>query len=385
MVKKFIAVALMGILAFTNPLTARAGIDAVYAGRFLSEIISIITNEYAGGEVSEEDLLKAALRGMSMILDPYSDYMDEETYARFTGGLSGRLTGIGVVVRQNSDTGRHVIKRVIPSTPAQEAGLKRGDVIMAVNGSSTENLSLDQVIAIILEAESEIILEALRGGETITFTMTKREIPSISVFVETLDEILGEAGMGYDSIRYIAVTSISVNTAAVLKAAMEDLKREGVTGIILDLRGNTGGYLDVAIEICNFIVPRGPICHIVDARGNRETISSRLVHPPYGQMVVLVDRYTASGAELIAAALQDAESAIIVGELTFGKGVIQGLYTLSGIGGALRLTTEEYLRRNGEKINEVGITPDYIIEMDFDKYETPEDDMLIKALELLMD
>jgi carboxyl-terminal processing protease len=165
-----------------------------------------------------------------------------------------------------------------------------------------------------------------------------------------------------------------------MRAAFTQMRREGVTGLILDLRGNTGGYLDVTLEICRMLVPRGIILQTVGAAGRTRTFSSHLNAPPFGTMVVLTDRYTASAAEVIASALQDSGAAIVVGERTYGKGVIQSFF-VNPSGGALRLTTEEYFTRNGNAINNVGITPD--VEVARDNRQN-HDGTLEKALEIIL-
>jgi carboxyl-terminal processing protease len=352
------------------------------AGRLLGELIALIYNEYAGDPVTQQELLEAALYGISSILDPYSGYMNTQAMQQFTGGLAGRLTGVGVQIRMN-ESNRPEIMRVMPNTPAQEAGLRRGDIIISVNGRSTNRLSLDEVIGHIGDpAHTRAVLQVERDGKRLNFDMLKREIASTTVFTDSLEDLMGDEGKGLDHIRYVAVSSISNNTGRALQRVIEQLQREGVTKLILDLRGNAGGYLDVAIEIGNMLIPSGPVCFTVDNRGRRESLNSTLQVLPFQQVVVLVDEATASAAELIAAAMQDAGSGILVGETTYGKGVVQSIFNISG-GGGLKLTTEEYLRRSGGKVNGIGVTPDYVVPTPRTDYETPRDKGLLKAVELL--
>jgi carboxyl-terminal processing protease len=292
------------------------------------------------------------------------------------------MVGVGVQMKINENE-QHEIVRVLPDSPAREAGLKKGDIITAINNKNTKGRSLDELIDNIRETERNVTFIVQRGTESITFKIPVQEITSISVYVDTLNDILDEAVEEYDSIRYVAVTSISNNTATTLKSVINNLQKEKVTGVIFDFRDNTGGYLDVAIDICKLLVPSGPICHIVDAKGKKEIITSNLKKTPFEKIVVLVDRYTASGAELITAAMQDAKIAVVVGEVTYGKGVIQQMFSFP-TGGGLKLTTEEYLRRSGEKINEIGVIPDIIVESNFNDYETPRDEALLKAVSILI-
>jgi carboxyl-terminal processing protease len=380
--KRVILFAIIFSLLFAVHMPVHAAdVSAYSAGRLLGELIALISDEYIGGDVNKDELLEAAIKGMTTILDPYSEYLNAETLRNFTGGLSGKFTGLGVYINTN-DGGGHEISRVLPGTPAREAGLKKGDIITAVNGTPTAALPLDGVLDLISKSEPGIKITVNRGIQTLEFNATKREIPSVSVYVDTLDEVLNETAAGYESVRYIAVSSISDNTAEVFRQIIDELKKEKIDKVIIDFRGNTGGYLEVAIEIGQMLVPAGAVCYTVNAQGNRRLHSSTLTAKPFAHMVVLADRHTASGAELIIAALQDSGAAIVVGENTYGKGVIQSVYNLS-TGGGLKLTTEEYFRRDGGKINKIGVKPDYIIDAHHDG-EVPKTDIaLLKAMELL--
>jgi carboxyl-terminal processing protease len=356
--------------------------QAQLAGWLLSDVIELILEEYAGGDVALETLVEAALRGMTDVLDPYSEYFGNESLKHFTGSLSGQLTGIGVVMRQNAD-GKPEVIRVLPNSPAQEAGIHKGDIITTVNGQPVDGCTVTEIAAMITDSTlRQAFIKVTRGKRVITFNMTKRAIPSVTVFTDTPEELL-RVPAGKTTSRYIAVTSISENTAIDLRSALADCKKNNIQNIILDFRGNGGGYLDVAVEICNMLVPKGPIYHTVDSKGSRLTYYSRLETLPLNKIAVLVDQDTASAAELIAAALQDAGAAVIIGETTYGKGVIQTLFPLR-TGGALKLTTEEYLRRSGETINGIGVTPDILIEnMDRYTYETTADAALLAAFKWL--
>ena len=353
------------------------------AGWLLSDVMDLINEQYAGAPVTTDELLEAALRGMTEILDPYSEYFSEEELEAFTGGLTGQLKGIGVMMNSDAE-GNPYIQRVLSGTPAQEAGLLRGDKIKTVNSQSVEGLSVSEISALVTNPDiSTATLGVLRGDKNLSFTMVKREIKSLTVFTDKLSDLLGPS-VNAAQYRYISVTMVAENTAVDLKNAVAACKAAGVKGIVLDLRGNTGGYLDIAVDICRILVPEGAIYHQRDARGRRHSEYTFLKEKPFGKMVVLVDSHTASAAELIASALQDSGAALIIGETTYGKGVIQTLFSLPA-GGALKLTNYEFFRRGGGALNGVGVTPDVIIEeMDYYVYETPEDTALIKALDYLL-
>jgi len=359
--------------------------DKTYlAAQYINEFMNLILEKYAGSPVTAEEMYVAAFRGITEILDDYSRFLTKEELDEFNRSMSGRLTGIGVYISQNEE-GQPEILRVLPDTPAKEAGLIRGDVILSVNGKSTDKLPTDEVTALVLDAKNEKVkMQVRRGEETVTFEMTKREIPSVTVFTERFEDMLGDEYVEYsNNYRYVNISRVSETTAADFRTAVTAMKKEDVKGIVLDLRGNSGGYLHVIIEICQMIVPAGPILHTIDNKGNKETVNSRLSQKVFETIIVLTDKHTASAAELLAAALQDSKAAVLIGEKTYGKGVIQNMYGMS-TGGALILTTEEYLRRGGGKVNGIGVRPDVAISgMNPRLYETEKDEALLKALEMM--
>lgn len=352
------------------------------AGTLLTDVMDLILEQYAGGEVTPEDLYEAALRGISDILDDYSGYLDEDDWQSLTGALSGKLTGIGVVMRRNTDNQAEIM-RVLPDSPAAEGGIRRGDIILAVNGRPAAGLTLDEITAMILDpAITEVSMEMQRGTEKESFRLVKREIASATVYTDRIENILGPSYADMPEYRYVSIGSIASSTPEDLRTAIAALKKEGVTHVVLDLRGNSGGYLDAAVDICAQIVPKGPVTHIVTPDEEKRTVYSSLVRQPFQKIAVLTDRDTASAAELITAALQDAKAATVFGETTFGKGVIQTVFPLP-TGGGIKLTTEEYLRPNGGRINEIGVKPDIAVAMRPADYETENDEALIKAAEWL--
>ncbi len=347
----------------------------------IGELMDLIESRYVGGEVSREELYEAALMGISMTLDDYSGYMSDETYGDFSGEMTGRLFGIGVTMRLG-ESGEPEITRVLSDSPAEGAGLKRGDIVISVNGVPTKGRMLNETIDEIQNpARRTASLEYTRAGETATVEMVKELIKSHTVYTYPLEEITGEKA---EDIRYVNVSIFSETTSTDLKTLIDRFKEEGVKKLILDLRVNIGGRLDVAYDICNMLVPAGPAYHTVDKLGRRVTQFSDLKEPPFEKVAVLVDRNTASAAELLTAAMQDSKTAVVVGETTFGKGVVQSVFMLP-TGGAFKLTTEEYFRRGGGKVNGVGVTPDHAVTTLMDDYETPEDLTLLKAVELLQE
>ena len=363
--------------------TVRVSNEAQTVGNQLAEVIDLIMTRYKGSPVTTGDLVEAALRGMTDILDQYSVYLSAEELAQFTASMAGRMMGIGVSMLTRED-GRIEIARVLPDTPAEMAGVQPGDIIVSIDGENVEGQPMDAIRALILNPDNDRVLISFeREGNIVTFDIQKADIHSPTVLVDRL-EILPEAdGLG-DSLhnfRLLQISSVSRATGSDLRRAINQMQAEGVQGIILDLRGNTGGYLDVTIDIANQLIPAGVVLQTVNQSGRRRTYSSILQEVPFDNIVVLVNRFTASAAEVIASALQDANAATIIGEQTFGKGMVQSVYGL-GTGGALMLTTEEYFRRNGGTINDIGVLPCVFVERRIGPDEP--DYVLYRGLQILL-
>ena len=359
-VKKIFVVVLSFVLLFGTTVSVEASFrpsnEAMEAGYHLSEVIDLIINRYVGGPITVDELMEAALRGMTDILDEYSVYLSAAELAQFTQSLTGRLVGIGVSMMERED-GRVEVTRVLPGTPAEEAGVLPGDIVVSVDAMDVTGFHRDDVVALITNPNNERVLISFdRDGYIVTFDILKAEISSPTVIVDRLENIPEASGLrGLDNFRYMQISSVGIATGDDVRTAIEQMQSEGVVGIILDLRGNTGGYLDITVDIANQLVPAGMVLQTVNQAGRRRTYSSILQEAPF-EIVVLVNRFTASAAEVIASALQDADAAVVIGERTFGKGLVQSVYGLA-TGGALKLTTEEYFRRSGGTINGIGVTP----------------------------
>ena len=384
--KKLFVFVLTFVLLFSVsvPVEASRPVDrSDVAGQLLGEVIELIVSRYVGDPVTVNELMEAALRGMTDQLDQYSIYLSAEELARFTRSMDGRLYGIGVSMSVMND-GSIVVARVLPNSPALRAGIQIGDILLYVDGTDVSGKPLDIVVGIITNpAYERVIVTFEREGQNISFDILKEVIISPTVIVERLEnEPEAEGFRGLRHYRYMQISSISQTTGADVRRAISQMQDEGVRGIILDLRGNTGGHLDVTVDIGNQLIPEGVILQTVNQNGRRRTYTSVLTEMPFDSIVVLVNRFTASAAEVIASALQDSGAAIIVGETTFGKGLIQTVYQMTN-GGALKITTEEFYRRNGGPINEIGVIPCVLIER---RINFNEPDMVLRrGLELLIE
>ena len=365
--------------------------DTFRASYTLAEAIELILTQYAGEPVALEELVTAALLGMTDLLDENSHYYTADEWNSFNTTMSGRMQGIGISVGTLND-GRVEIISVVQGAPAEEAGVMVGDIIMAINGVSAVGMSIDTVISSIRDPEHERVnLVVERNGHSFTFNIGRAEIRTSTVYVSRLEyfqEATNVVGINADlsRFRYMRLSMVGRQSGDDVRQALDQMRAEGVESLILDLRSNGGGDLNATLDIGNQIIPRGVILQSVNQSGRRRTYSSTLQEQPFENIVVLVDRYTASAAEVIASALQDSGAGIVIGETTFGKGTVQMFYAMR-TGGYLRLTVEEYFRRNGETIDGIGVIPDILVEdhRDFSAGGRNEiDPVLTRAIEIMI-
>jgi len=329
--------------------------------RILADVIDLIIDRYRWEYLTASLLLDAALHGISEILDEYSYYLSEAEFDRLMDAMYGRLTGIGVTLTIEDD-GRVRISHVLPDSPAQDAEIFPGDILISVEGTSVTGMSIETIISLITGSETGWVRVGVeRSGRPHTFNIQKAEIHIPTVIVDRLESIPEASGLGgLSGFRYMHINSIGINTGDDVRLALAQMRREGVRGLVLDLRYNAGGSLEVTIDIANQLVPQGAVLQRVNPDGSRRLYSSTLVQAPFERIVVIVNRYTASGAEVIASALQDAGAAVLVGETTFGKGSVQSVFGLEN-NGVMVLTTAEYFRRSGGIINGIGVVPCVVI------------------------
>lgn len=298
--------------------------------------------------VPSHELIQGAIRGMLEALgDPYAEYLDPATFVEFNDVLSGRFSGIGLVVEQVENFQTLVVS-VFPGTPADDAGIKAGDIIAAVDGQNVEGLFLEQITARIKgEPGSKVKITVVRAGESLEFEVTRADITIPSVEHEMLSRGIG----------YIRVLSFLVDTPEKVGSALTDLEGSGARGLVLDLRGNPGGSLDSGVDVASVFLDGGVVVSYQE-RGREETIHRAAEGGSDAlPMVVLIDERSASSAEIVAGALKDRGRAVLVGAPTYGKGSIQRVIPLSD-GSAIKLTIASYRLPSGGFIGEDGIEPD---------------------------
>lgn len=347
----------------------------------INALRTVIEEKYKG-EIDDDKLTQAALKGyVEGLGDEYTEFLTSDEWEDLDSSLS-EFVGIGVYMSQLKSTNETVIIGIIDDdTPAAKAGIKAGDIIKEINLEDVSTKGSEYISSKIKgTAGSTVKIKVLRGEEELTFDVERAEIKVYKIKHEMLQNNIG----------YIDFDSFTDTSYNEFKAAYEDLKNNGATSLIVDLRNNTGGYVDSALNIADMFVDSGKALLITeDKNGNRYTQSSKNSKEIDMPVVVLVNEYTASASEILTGILKDYNLATIVGTTTYGKGVIQEVYPDvlgKDIGGALKVTVSEYFTPNGNKINKVGIEPDEKVELD-DSESTDitkdTDTQLQKAIEIL--
>lgn len=296
--------------------------------------------------------------------------MTTDEWDDFQSQALGNYVGIGIYMATDKND-NVVVLSPIEGSPAEKAGIKEGDIIAAVNEENVLGTSSDKVASLIKGEEgTEVKIKILRDNEYLDFNLKREAIKIYHVEQEMLENNIG----------YISLLTFDEGCAGEFKTALQDLTSKGAKKLIIDLRNNTGGLVDEALEIADCFVPKGENLLItVDAKGNKEYSKSQKDPIVDCELIVLTNEYSASASEILLGALRDSGKAKSVGTKTFGKGVIQSVYLLED-NSALKLTVNEYFTPNETKINKVGIEPDYEVELSED---SQEDLQLNKAIEIL--
>lgn len=330
-----------------------------------------VIDEIYIGEIDEQKVMDETIRGYVKGLDDeYSEYMTAKEWEDYKANALGNYVGIGIYMQVNKEGNVEVVEP-IKESPAEAAGLKTGDIIVYVNDESMVGVNSDIVSSKIKGEEgTKVKITVLRDTEYIDFEIERKAIKVYHVETEMLENNIG----------YISLMTFDEGCAEEFKNAYNELKSKGAKNIIIDLRNNTGGLVVECLEIADMILPKGNIELVtVDAKGNKEYSKSKKDPIVDGKIVVLINEYSASASEILVAALKENDKAEVVGKTSYGKGVIQSVLELND-GSVLKLTVSEYFTPNENKINKIGIEPDYDIELD---YENEIDTQLNKAIELL--
>lgn len=326
-------------------------------------------------ELTEDQLADGMYSGILESLDdPYSVYYNKEQFQDLKESTSGSFCGIGLYLSQNISTNEITVARPIPGSPGEEAGIMTGDILIRVDDEDITGQELSVVVSKVKgPADTHVKVTFLREGQEKDYDITRAKIEVDTVSYEMKDK---DAAIGY-----IRVSEFDSVTYDQFMTALNDLKDQGMKSLIIDLRGNPGGNLDIVCKMCDELLPEGLIVYTEDNKGRREEFKSDAKQSYTGSLCVLVDGNSASASEIMTGAIKDYKLGKIIGTTTYGKGIVQRVMDL-GDGTAVKITVEDYFTPNGNNIHGVGIEPDIVVEFDSEAYREKEyDNQLERALE----
>ncbi len=358
------------------PSTPREEDDALFKPFW--QVWNLVHEEYVDQPLDDKALMRGAINGaLEAIGDPQTSYMDPDEYIQANIPLIGSYEGIGAWV--DTDGEYLTIISPMPGSPAELAGLKPGDEVVAIDGEDMTGV------------DGNIVIRKVMGpaGSTVLLTVRRADVPDLLEFEvvrEQIDVSSVESEMLEDGIGYVRILSFSGETISELRGALQELLDEEPSGMILDLRGNGGGFLDSAIDVSSEFIAEGLILTEKFGDGVEETYDSSgkglATDLP---LVVLINAGSASASEIVAGAIQDYERGVLVGETSFGKGSVQFWLELDDDEGALRVTVARWYTPEGRLIDQEGLFPDYEVILTEEDFEAETDPQLDKAIEVLLE
>ncbi|WP_413161075.1 carboxyl-terminal processing protease CtpB [Capilliphycus salinus ALCB114379] len=317
----------------------------------------LLSKEYS----SREEAYRALRQALEQLNDPYTRFMDPKQYERLTNQTAGELSGVGMQLSLDEETQTIVVVSPIKNSPAREAGIQAGDKILEIDGISTKGMSVDQAAEKIRgNVGTQVQLRIERPGQPeFDVTLTRARIELEAVYHRLNTE--GERKVGYIQLR-----EFNSHAAEQMKEAMEELVDQKAEAFVLDLRGNPGGLLRSSIEIARMWMNDGVIVSTVDRDGSTQEIRANRTAITTLPTVVLVDGNSASASEILAGAMKDNHRAVIMGDQTFGKALVQSVFSLSD-GSGLAVTIAHYYTPNGTDISKKGVTPDVKLQLSEDQ------------------
>lgn len=357
-------------------IVAMVGLFWYYTGRPSSmfeffRTLEIIESHYAEN-VDKNAIFDGALQGMvSTLGDKHSTYLGGDLYKDFSAQMSGTYAGIGVYIASTDDG--ILIAGVMEGSPAEEAGLQRGDILVSIDGTSVEGYQLEDVSKHIRgPVDTSVDLVVRRNGEEQSFTVQRRQIHVPTVAGKMVD--------GTD-VGYIRIAVFSDGTADDFTKEFTKLREQGMKKLILDLRDNPGGIVEQAVGVAsNFVPPNSNIVSYTEQDGKLDQYTAQGTDDPI-PIVVLVNENSASASEIVAGAVQDMKLGSVVGVKTYGKGTVQGVFPVDS-SSAVKVTVAKYRTTNGREIDGVGIEPDVVVPL---TPSDPEDSQFEKALEIIQE
>lgn len=361
-----IGLILGGILMYNRKSSSLA------LNEFTSTYNELVDNYYQ--KIDEDELLEAGISGMIKYLgDPYSTYMNKSEAENFNEDVDGTYQGIGAEIKYNKDN-LPTIGEVFENTPAEKAGLKENDIILKVDGVSVKDKTLAEIADIVKGTKgTKVSLLAKRGNEEKEFTIIRAVVDNISVMSEVIESNNKKIG-------YIYISIFASNTTKQFKKELNKLEKEKIDSLIIDVRGNTGGYLTTVTDIISMFTKKDEVIYQLKTKGNTEKIYDKTSEHREYPVVVLADGGSASASELLVGAFMETYNATVVGMKTYGKGRVQKVTTLSS-GALYKYTYQEWLTPKGNYIDQVGITPN--IEINYEYINDNKDSQKNKAIEVL--
>ncbi len=355
---------LIGAQIYFTSVQAADKNDLYQKMELFAKVLEKVRQEYVDSDkVTYDDLVYGALKGMLGTLDPHSEFMEPQKYEDLKNDTEGAFGGVGIVIEVRDKT--LTVVAPMEDTPAYKAGVLAGDKILKIDGKSTENFTLvDAVKHLRGEPGSPVTLTVIRPGakQPKDYTLNRAVIK-----VDTVKDLNGhrEFPLGENKIGYVRILQFGEQTAGDLEEALNKMQKQGMRGLVMDLRNNPGGLLDQAVKVCDLFLPKGKPIVSTEGRGTLskfQYIARSRDHYPNLKIVLLVNVGSASASEIVAGCLQDLGRAFLMGEQTFGKGSVQSIIPLQD-GSALRLTTAKYYTPSHKVIHEHGIVPDSIVPM----------------------
>lgn len=346
----------------------------------INYIAAVIQSSYYE-DVSREDLENGLFQGLFNSLDVYSEYYTKEEYDElYNMEITGSYCGIGATLTQNMNTMVVEVVNVQEGSPAEEAGIKKGDLLLSADEYDATTMELSEFVSHVKGEEgTKVTIEVYREAteEYLTFEVTRRPLDVITVDSEMIDDTIG----------YIQITEFGGKTSQQFHDALETLTSQGMEQVIVDVRSNPGGNLSSVVEILDMILSEGMIVYTEDKYGNREEFLATDQESLDMPMAVLIDGNSASASEIFAGAVKDHQVGTLIGTTTYGKGIVQGVQPLLD-GSALKMTTSTYYTPNGTCIHGTGVQPDVEIEYEFlgdedTEYAYEYDNQIQKAIEVL--
>lgn len=386
---------LVGVLCSLGIFVLTAGIFFGFFYHSASSVLSDATEEKLGlvysvmksyfyEEFDDKDLETGIIKGLVEGLDdPYSVYYTADEYEEFMISATGNYAGIGAVLSKDATTGKVSIANVYEGSPAEEAGLKKDDIIISADGYDAQEGDLSTFVQHVRGEEgSDVELVIQRDGQEISVSCTRRTIQVPSVSYRMLNDASGNATIGY-----IQIAEFSDGTSSEFKAAIEDLKSQGMKSVIYDVRSNPGGILTTVTDMLDYILPKGTTVYMLDNKGEKTEYTSDAETYLDMPCVVLVNENSASAAEIFSGAIRDFDYGTLIGTTTYGKGVVQNTFPFND-GSALKLTIASYYTPSGECIQGTGIVPDVELEYEYSgdtdsEYDYYLDNQVVKGIELL--